>query len=139
MLGNYRLKAITVAAAAVAATAVAAPAEAATSTSRSVDGAYGSLTNIAWSSSVYEVSFMFTVRDTAKDGDHAEARVQTLNPNGQITSFSWHTAVGYGDETRFATYARTSSAIAAIRIQVCRKGDDLRDICEESPWVPQDF
>ena len=106
------------------------------STTKSIPGAFGALTNIQWSSSsVYEAHFTFLVRDTAADGDHAEARVQTIDPDGQITSFRWHSAIGYGDETRFATYARTSSAISAIRIQVCRKGDDLRDICDPSPWV----
>ena len=40
------------------------------------------LTDIQWSSSsVNEVHFTFLVRDTAADGDHAEARVQTINPD----------------------------------------------------------
>ena len=138
MIAQLRRGVLAVAAATVLATAAASPATAAPSTSKSIPGAFGALTDIQWSSSsVNEVHFTFLVRDTAADGDHAEARVQTINPDGQITSFRWHSAIGYGDQTRFATYASTSSAISAVRIQVCRKGDDLRDICDPSPWVYQ--
>jgi hypothetical protein len=122
-------------------TAVAVPVAAAdTYANVMLPGAYGKLSNIDWSStSTSRVDFTFLVQDIAADGDHAEARAQMKSPNGQITSFRWHSAVGYGVKNQFDTYIEAGSAIGAIRIQVCRRGDDLPDICEESHWVYQDW
>ena len=141
MLGKLRAGALAVAAVAIMATTTAAPAAAAdTYTNVLLPGAYGKLSNIRWSSSsAYRVDFTFLVQDIAADGDHAEARVQMKSPNGAITSFRWHSAVGDGVQNRFDTYINASSAIGAIRIQACRKGDDLPDICEESHWVYQEW
>lgn len=136
---KVRLGALAAAAAATIATTTAAPAEAGTTkVVHNVPGAYGALNNIYWPvDSVSRVYFDFVVVDTSADGDHAEARVQTKTPNGQVTSFAWHQAVGYLDRNEFSTYAQTSSPIAAVRIEVCRKGDDWPDICGYSDWAYQ--
>lgn len=139
MFAKLRLGVLAATVATILVTTVGGPAAAgATYVNRIVPGAYGKLYDIKWSStSTSYVSFMFLVQDTDADGDHAEARVQSMTPNGTITSYRWHSAVGYGDENRFSTYINSSSSIAAIRIQVCRRGDDLPDVCGTSSWAYQ--
>ena len=118
----------------------ASPAAAASYTNKEIPGAYGSLYNIYWPvDTAYEVYFDVKIEDTAADGDHAEARVQSKTPGGAVTSYSWHSASGYGTENRFSTYIKDDTVVAAVRIQVCRKGDDLPDICGYSPWVYQQW
>jgi hypothetical protein len=102
-----------------------------------VPGAYGWLENIRWTSDVSLVYFDFYVKDTAADGDHAQARVQVLVGDNRVESFSWHYAYGYGTVNSFPTYVNDDEAVKAIRIEACRKGDDLPDICDYSPWAYQ--
>lgn len=100
----------------------------------SVDGAQGTLSDIQYLSWTY-VAMNLRIKDTSSDGEHAEGRVQTMDSEGTVHSFSWHSAVGYGTayEDRNAHVSDTRR-IQAVRIQVCRKGDDLPDVCDWSSW-----
>lgn len=111
----------------------AAPASA-TSTGESVPGAYGQLKSVQ-RDSANRVNLHFWLRDTAADGDHAQARVQSLTRNDQIRTFGWHSAVGKGAVYEKNTHVSDSAGVSAVRIQVCRKGDDLPDICTYSNWL----
>ncbi|HEY9291122.1 MAG TPA: hypothetical protein VIP98_07585 [Microlunatus sp.] len=137
-LASTKIRTATAAAAAGLATLAltAAPAEASTQTAARVSGAYGVLSYVEWASS-HKVNFYLDIVDTAGDGEHATGRVQILVPDGddnKVVSYGWHSAVGKGDTYSSKTYAQSTSAIYAVRIEVCRTGDELPTICDTSPW-----
>jgi hypothetical protein len=122
-------------AAVLAVTATASPASATNAAVVSLPGAYGTLTDIDFTSST-RATFEFFVEDTARDGDHAQARVVTLDSGGTMHFWTWHSAIGY--HARYSapnSYAHDTRGIQAITIQVCRAGDSLPDICDMSAWV----
>lgn len=86
---------------------------------------------------IYRVDFDFYVKDTAADGDHAEARVQELTADGRLHWFPWHKAIGNGAVNRFSTYVHDDAGVQAIRVEGCRRGDDLPDYCLVSSWAYQ--
>ena len=141
MINKLSSKAIKIASAAAAMglatlALTATPAQASTQTSTSVSGAYGALNYVTWSSS-HRADFYIDIVDTKADGEHATGRVQILVPNGddnKVLSYGWHKAVGKGNSYDSKTYAKSSSVIYAVRIQVCRVGDELPTLCSTSSW-----
>ena len=111
----------------------ASPASAA-GTSASVPGAWGSVTKVR-GDGPFRVELTFRVKDTMADGDHAQARVQVLTSDNHLYWYRWHYAFGKGRVTAMSGYAWNSEGIDALRVQACRVGDDLPDICDVSSWV----
>ena len=58
-----------------------------------------------------------------------------LTPTGTPRWFSWHYAIGEGFINEGNTHVRDTNGVQQIRIQVCRVGDDLPDICAVSSWL----
>lgn len=122
------------AAAVLVATGTTAPASASIGASVSLPGAFGKVDNVQFTSA-HTAHFEFFLEDMAKDGDHAQARVVTLDSGGTMRWWLWHSAIGY--HARYSapnSYATDSRGVQAIRIEVCRMGDSLPDICDFSGW-----
>ena len=76
----------------------------------------------------------FYLRDTSADGEHAQARVQSLDGAGSLHLYKWHSAVGYGTAYSENVHVTDTGRVTAVRIQVCRMGDELPPLCDWSRW-----
>ena len=56
------------------------------------------------------------LEDTARGGDHAEARMQSVDDSGRLVSYRWRSVSGFGNHQLFRTYVHDVAGVRQLRI-----------------------